>query len=214
MKFLTTITSEKGKDISSAYKRSGLKLESPVLLAVYGYLFLNKPDSLKNCKSDVHIMNEWINCGLDVSQRRLDQRNFEDSKDASRNIFKNISFISFHCLVKHQLDIGENEIQWLKERIKEACSFKDSERETPLNITPHEILSCFFVNSSDKSEDEKLLYPHKSLQEMLSARYVAEQMKNGNDFGSIFTDTLKYDCLSQSSLPSIAKYRVSNFLRK
>ena len=214
MKFLTTITSEKGKDISSAYKRSDLKLESPVLLAVYSYLFLNKPDSLKNCKSDFHIMREWINCGLDVAQRRLDQRNFEDSKDASRNIFKNISFISFHCLVKHQLDIGENEIQWLKERIKEACSFKDSEKDTPLNITPHEILSCFFVNSSDKSEDEKLLYPHKSLQEVMSARYVAEQMKNGNDFGSIFTDALKYDCLSQSSLPSGTKYRVSNFLGK
>ena len=194
MKFLTTVTSEKGKDISSAYKRSGLKLESPVLLAVYSYLFLNKPESLKNCKSDVHIMNEWINCGLDVAQRRLDQRNIMDWEDASRNILKNISFISFHCLVKHQLDIGENEIQWLKERIKDACNFKD--------IAPHEILSCFFVNSSDKSKDEKLCFDHKSLQEIMSARYVAEQMKRGKSFKQVITDALNYDCLSQSSLPS------------
>ena len=194
MKFLTTVTSEKGKDISSAYKRSGLKLESPVLLAVYSYLFLNKPESLKNCKSDVHIMNEWITCGLDVAQRRLDQRNIMDWEDASRNILKNISFISFHCLVKDQLDIGENEIQWLKERIKDACNFKD--------IAPHEILSCFFVNSSDKSKDEKLCFDHKSLQEIMSARYVAEQMKRGKYFKQVITDALNYDCLSQSSLPS------------
>ena len=194
MKFLTTITSEKGKDISSAYKRSGLKLESPVLLAVYSYLFLNKPESLKNCKSDVHIMNEWITCGLDVAQRRLDQRKIMDWEDASRNILKNISFISFHCLVKDQLDIGENEIQWLKERIKDACSFKD--------IAPHEILSCFFVNSSDKSKDEKLCFDHKSLQEIMSARYVAEQMKRGKSFKQVITDAQEYDCLSQSSLPS------------
>ena len=202
MKFLTTVTSEKGKDISSAYKRSGLKLESPVLLAVYSYLFLNKPESLKNCKSDVHIMNEWITCGLDVAQRRLDQRKIMDWEDASRNILKNISFISFHCLVKDQLDIGENEIQWLKERIKEACSFKDSEKDTPLNIAPHEILSCFFVNSSDKSKDEKLCFDHKSLQEIMSARYVAEQMKRGKSFKQVITDAQEYDCLSQSSLPS------------
>ena len=194
MKFLTTVTSEKRKDISSAYKRSGLKLESPVLLAVYSYLFLNKPESLKNCKSDVHIMNDWITCGLDVAQRRLDQRKIMDWEDASRNILKNISFISFHCLVKDQLDIGENEIQWLKERIKDACNFKD--------IAPHEILSCFFVNSSDKSKDEKLCFDHKSLQEIMSARYVAEQMKRGKSFKQVITDAQEYDCLSQSSLPS------------
>ena len=192
MTFLT-ITSEKGKDISSAYKRSGLKLESPVLLAVYSYLFLNKLESLKNCKSDVHIMNEWINCGLDVVQRRLDQRKILDWEDASRNILKNIFFISFHCLVKDQLDIGENEIQWLKKRIKDACNFKD--------IAPHEILSCFFVNSSDKSKDEKLCFDHKSLQEIMSARYVAEQMKRGKSFKQVITDAQEYDCLSQSSLP-------------
>ena len=202
MKFLTTITSEKGKDISSAYKISGLKLESPVLLAVYSYLFLNKPDSLKNCKSDVHIMNEWINCGLEVLQRRLRQRKILDWEDVSSIILQNIFFISFHCLVKDQLDIGENEIQWLKERIKEACSFKDSEKDTPLNIAPHEILSCFFVNSSDKSKDEKLCFDHKSLQEIMSARYVAEQMKRGKSFKQVITDALNYDCLSQSSLPS------------
>ena len=193
MKFLTTITSEKGKDISSAYKISGLKLESPVLLAVYSYLFLNKPDSLKNCKSDVHIMSEWINCGLDVLQRRLRQRKILDWEDVSSIILKNIFFISFHCLVKDQLDIGENEIHWLKGRIKEACCFKD--------IAPHEILSCFFVNSSDKSKDEKLCYDHKSLQEIMSARYVAEQMKRGKSFEQVITDAQEYDCLSQSSLP-------------
>ena len=201
MAFLKNLC-EKGEDISSAYDGTNLKLDSLVLLAIYGYLWLKEPESLKNCKSDAHIMRELINCGLKFAQRRLGQRNFKNSKDVSRNILKNISFISFHCLVKHKLDIGENEIEWLKERIKEACRFKDSEKGSQLNIEPQEILSCFFVNSSDKSEDEILLYPHKSLQELMSARYVAEQMKRGKYFKNILTDAQEYDCLSQSSLPS------------
>ena len=199
MAFLKTAC-EEGERVSSAYKGTNLNLQSPVLLAVYSYLFLIKPESLKYCKSDVHIMREWINCGLDVAQRRLGQRKIMDYEDASQNILKSISFISFHCLVKDQLDIEENEIEWLKGRIGEACRFKD--------IASHEILSCFFVYSSDKSKDEKLCYAHKSLQEIMSARYVAEQMKMGKYLKQISTDALNYDCLNQSSLPSGKRYGV------
>ena len=200
---------EKGKDISSAYKYTGLKLESPVLLAIYGYLWLKEPESLKSCKSEEQIMTAWIECGLEVARQRLEQRNVMDCEDIAKNILESISFVSFSCLLKKQLEIKANEIKWLKGEIRKEFA------GISVNMAPHEILSCFFMGSSDSKKDEIQIFAHKSQQETLSSLYVAGQMhERGKKFREIFSEALEYDRLSQSPMPSATNYDFPTFFQK
>ena len=202
MKFLCK-SCEKGKDISSAYERTGLKLESPVLLAIYGYLWLNKQESLESCKSEAHIMRAWIDCGFKLAKQRL------DSKDSADNVLESISLVSFSCLLKGQLEIKANEIKWLKGEIRKEFA------GIPVNMAPHEILSCFFVGSSDSKKDEIQIFAHKCQQETLSSLYVAGQMhERGKKFREIFSEALEYDRLSQSPMPRATNYDFPTFFQK
>ena len=208
MKFLCK-SCEKGKDISSAYERTGLKLESPVLLAIYGYLWLKEPESLKSCKSEEQIMRAWIECGLEVARQRLEQRNVMDCEDIAKNILESISLVSFSCLLKGQLEIKANEIKWLKEEIRKEFA------GISVNMAPHEILSCFFVGSSDSKKDEIQIFAHKSQQETLSSLYVAGQMhERGKKFREIFSEALEYSRPSQSPMPRATNYDFPTFFQK
>ena len=215
--FLTTAC-EKGKDISSVYRWTGLKLDSPVLLAIYGYLWLKEPESLKSCKSEEQIMRAWINCGLKVAKQRLEQRNVMDCKGASRKILKSISFISFHCLVRNKLDIGNQETEWLKEETKSKCAcvnIDSSGKGIPVNIEPSEILSCFVETSSNNTMGDILGFPHKSLQEIFASMYVAEKMhESGKYFREIFSEALEKVRPSQSPMPSATNYDFRRFFKK
>ena len=217
MKFLCK-SCEKGKDISSAYEDTGLKLQSPVLLAIYGYLWLKEPKSLKSCKSEEQIMRAWIECGLEVARQRLEQRNVFDCNGASRKILKSISFISFYCLIRNKLDIENQETEWLKEEIKSKCAcvnIDSSGKGIPVNIEPREILSCFVETSSNNTVDDILGFPHKSQQETLSSLYVAGQMhERGKKFREIFSEALEYDRPSQSPMPRATNYDFPTFFHK
>ena len=215
--FLTTAC-EKGKDISSAYEDTELELDSPVLLAIYGYLWFKEPESLESCKSEEQIMRAWINCGLKVAKQRLEQRNVMDCKGASRKILKSISFISFHCLVRNKLDIGNHETEWLKEETKSKCAcvnIDSSGKGIPVNIEPSEILSCFVETSSNNTVDDILGFPHKSLQEIFASMYVAEKMhESGKYFREIFSEALEKVRPSQSPMPSATNYDFPTFFKK
>ena len=194
MEFLKTSYKE-GIYVSSTYEGSDLNLKTPVLLAIYNYLWLNNPESLKKCRSKASIMRAWIECGLEVAKQRLDQRNIMNCEDVAENILKSISLLSFSCLVKGQLDVKKQEIRWLKDQITKEFTGISA------NISPHEILSCFLVSSSDKTKDEILLYGHKVQQEILSSIYVANQIESGKYYTQILSDAIKSDSLNQSSLP-------------
>ena len=215
--FLTTAC-EKGKDISSVYRWTGLKLDSPVLLAIYGYLWLKEPESLTSCKRKEQIMRAWINCGLKVAKQRLEQRNVMDCKGASHKILKSISFISFYCLVRNKLDIGNHETEWLKDEIKSKCAcvnIDSSGKGIPVNIEPREILSCFVETSSNNTMDDILGFPHKSLQEIFASIYVAEKMhKSRKYFREIFFEALDNVRPSQSPMPSATNFDFRRFFKK
>ena len=197
MEFLTTAC-EKGKDISSAYENTELELESPVLLAIFGYLWLNKPESLESCKSEAHIMRSWIDCGFKLAKQRL------DSKDSADNVLESISLVSFSCLLKGQLELKTNEIKWLKRKIRKEL------RGISVNMEPHEILSCFFVGSSNNF----LLYAHKTQQEMLASLYVFEQIESGKNVREIFSEALDNVRPSQSPMPSATNFYFRRFFKK
>ena len=205
-KFLKSLC-KKGEDISSAYEDTNLDLESPVLLAIFSYLWLKNPESLKSCKSEKQIMRAWIDSGLEVAKQRLEQRNVIDFEDIAKNILESISLVSFSCLLKEQLEIKANEIKWLKREIKKEFT------GISVNMAPHEIISCFFVDSSD-SKNSLLLFAHKSQQELLSSLYVAEHIKRGKYFRQILSEALEYDDPSQSPMPSAANYDFRLFLNK
>ena len=197
MAFLTTAC-EKGKDISSAYRWTGLKLKSPVLLAIYGYLWLKKPESLNRCKSEAHIMRAWIDYGFKLAKQRL------DSKDSADNVLGSISLVSFSCLFKGQFELKTNEIKWLKGEIRKEL------RGNSVNMEPHEILSCFFVGSSNNL----LLYAHKTQQELLASLYVFEQIESGKNVRKIFSEALDKVHPSQSPMPSATNYYFLLFFMK
>ena len=205
LKFINT-SCEKGEDISSAYKRTNLKLQSPVLLAIYGYLWLKEPESLESCKSQEQIMREWIDCGLEVARQRLEQRDVMDYEDVANNILESISLVSFSCLLKNQFEIKANEIKWLKGKIKEFAGIS-------VNMAPHEVLSCFFVGYSD-SKNNLLLYSHKSQQEMLASLFVFKQIESGKNVKEILSEALEYDRPSQSPMPRARNYDFPTFFKK
>ena len=200
---------EKGKDISSAYEDTSLNLQSPLLLAIYGHLWLKEPESLKSCKNKDQIMKAWIDCGLRVARQRLEQRKVVDCEDIAKNILESISLVSFSCLLKGQLEIKVNEIKWLKEEIRKEFT------GISVNMDPHEILSCFFVGSSDSKNDEIHIFAHTCQQEILSSLYVAGQMhERGKKFREIFSEAIEYDRPSRSPMPSVKNYDFRRFFNK
>ena len=204
---------EKGKDISSAYKRTGLKLLSPVLLAIYSYLWLKEPKSLMYCKNEEHIMKAFVECGLKVARQRLIQRDVAEdvAEDVAKNILDSISLFSFCCLLKNQLEIKAYEIEWLEEEIEREFS------GISVNMAPHEILSCFFVGSSNSKKDEVqiFLFINKIHQETLSSLYVAKQMnEKGKTFREIISEALEYFHPSQLPMPSASRFDFRTFFKE
>ena len=208
MEFLK-ISCKEGKLISSAYEGTNLNLQSPVLLAIYSYLWLKNSESLKSCKSKEQIIRTWMDCGLEAAKQQLEGMNVMDCEDVAKNILESISFTSFYCLIKNQFEIKTNEIEWLKGQIKKKFS------GISVNMAPHEILSCFSVGSSDSKDVDIQFYAHKSHKEVLSSLYVAKQIhERGKFFRQILIEALEYDRPSGSSLISGTNYDFQNLLKK